>query len=174
MEAVSAAAGNSGIRWRRGLSNVPVPPQHLVGVAAAVLLGRCGAVLRRPAAAPVRAAGLLLAGAGVLLAGSAWRAARPVLLAQPRALVVAGPYRHSRNPMYLAWLLLHAGVGIAAGSGWVVLSLPAAAFLMHRDILDEERRLLEAFGSEHANYAARTPRYLCRSTTQNHPLGRDG
>lgn len=116
----------------------------------------------------------MLGGTGVLLAAAARWAARPVNLAHPRALVVSGPYKHGGNPMYLAWLLLHAGTGTAAGSGWVALTLPAAALLVHREIRGEERRLREGFGSEYANYAARTPRYLGRRTTQNHPFGRDG
>ena len=167
METPSAAA-----RWRRGLSNVPVPPQHLAGLGAAVLLGRLGATHRpRPAAS---ASGALLAGSGVLLAACAWRAAGPVLLADPAALVVSGPYRRSRNPMYLAWLLFHAGIGTAVRGGWVALSLPVAALLVHRDVLAEERRLLEAFGSQYSHYAARTPRYLRLGTTQKNPFGRDG
>lgn len=117
---------------------------------------------------------MVLAGTGVLLAVTAWRAARPVQLAHPQALVVSGPYRHSRNPMYLAWVLLHAGIGTAAGSGWTALTLPAAALLVHREILGEERRLVEEFGSLYADYAARTPRYLRLGTTQNDPFGRDG
>lgn len=172
MEPGSAAVDNRIARWRRGLSNVPVPVPHLAGLGAAVLLGRLGAAHRQtPAAA---ACGMLLAGSGVLLAAAAWRAARPVDLACPQALVVSGPYRLSRNPMYLAWLLFHAGTGIAAGSDWTALTLPAAALLVHRAIRDEERRLLEEFGSRYAHYAACTPRYLRLCTTPKNPCARDG
>lgn len=170
-----SAAGRCATRGHRGLSNVPVPPQHVAGLGAALLLGRRGAAAgRHPAPLRARAAGVVLAGTGVLLAVTAWRAARPVQLAHPQALVVSGPYRHSRNPMYLAWMLLHAGIGTAAGSGWTALTLPAAALLVHREILGEERRLIEEFGSPYADYAARTPRYLRLGTTQNDPFGRDG
>ncbi|MDQ0093779.1 methyltransferase family protein [Paeniglutamicibacter psychrophenolicus] len=172
MGSISPAADSRSARWRRGLSNVPVPVPHLAGVGAAVLLGRLGATPRQPPAAA--ACGTLLAGSGVLLAAAAWRAARPVDLARPQVLVVSGPYRLSRNPMYLAWLLFHAGAGTAAGSGWTALTLPAAALLVHRAIRDEERRLLEEFGSRYEHYAACTPRYLRLRTTQKNPFGRDG
>lgn len=172
MESISSAADSRGARWRRGLSNVPVPVPHLAGLGAAVLLGRCGTAHRQAPAAV--ACGTLLVGSGVLLAAAAWVAARPVDLARPQALVVSGPYRLSRNPMYLAWLLVHAGAGAAAGSGWTALTLPAAALLVHRAIRYEEQRLLEEFGSRYAHYAARTPRYLRLRATQKYPISRDG
>jgi protein-S-isoprenylcysteine O-methyltransferase Ste14 len=139
------------------VSNVPLPEPHLVGVAAALVLHR---VHPWPLPGPRRVH--LLAGAAPIAAGgwlvvwSVW-AARQVDLAYPGQLVTTGPYARSRNPMYAGWALLHAGAGVAAGSGWI---LPAAAGLVHRQVRREEQDLGADFGDQFGRYQAAVPRYL--------------
>jgi hypothetical protein len=62
--------------------------------------------------------------------------------------------------MYAGWALLHAGAGVAAGSGWILAALPAAAGLVHRQVRREEQDLGADFGGEFACYRAAVPRYL--------------
>ncbi|MDR7448826.1 MAG: methyltransferase, partial [Armatimonadota bacterium] len=68
--------------------------------------------------------GALLVAASAALAGAALRefrrAGTPVEVWRPATtLVTTGPYRRSRNPLYLALTLLYLGLGIAVGSLWV-------------------------------------------------------
>jgi protein-S-isoprenylcysteine O-methyltransferase Ste14 len=95
-----------------------------------------------------------------VVAGACTVAAGAVDLAEPTALVTAGPYAASRHPMYLAWALLHAGVGLLSGSAWVVVTLPAAAGWVHAEAVSEERSLAARFPAEFARYRAAVPRYV--------------
>jgi protein-S-isoprenylcysteine O-methyltransferase Ste14 len=75
-------------------------------------------------------------------------------------LVTSGVYATSRNPMYVGWALLHVGAGLIGGSAWVLGAFPVATWLVHRQILREERELGEVFGDQFAHYRAAVPRYL--------------
>ncbi|HEY8063408.1 MAG TPA: isoprenylcysteine carboxylmethyltransferase family protein [Methylosinus sp.] len=77
------------------------------------------------------------------------------------SLVVAGPYRWSRNPIYVSHVALVAGIGLAFGSVWMILLTPALAFLLQRLAIErEERHLSQRFGAEFDAYVARTRRWL--------------
>jgi protein-S-isoprenylcysteine O-methyltransferase Ste14 len=144
--------------WR--LANVPVPPAHVVGLVAAVVLQR---VSPRP---PVRKRWLLalpLTAAGTALATASVRAAGEVHLAQPDQLVTTGPYAVIRHPMYVAWGLIHLGLGLATGSRWTLLTAPLAAVVVHGETTAEERRLLVLFPAQMGRYRTTTPAYVPRS-----------
>jgi len=77
------------------------------------------------------------------------------------ALITLGPYRFTRNPLYLALALLHAGLGITAGLGWILLLLPAALLVVHHGVIRREERYLECkFGRDYLDYKARVRRWL--------------
>lgn len=82
----------------------------------------------------------------------------------PRGLVTSGPYRHSRNPMYIAVALILVGwaFGFASTVLWVYALVVMVAFHL-RVRLREERWLSETHYSEWPRYAASTPRWLFRS-----------
>lgn len=147
-------------RVARWVSNVPLPEPHLLGLAAAMLLHR---VLpwTLPGARRMYqiAAASQIAAGSYLVVRSVW-ASRQVNLAHPGQLVTTGPYARSRNPMYIGWALLHTGIGVSAGSGWILVSLPAAAGLVHRQVRREEQDLGADFGDEFEHYQAAVPRYL--------------
>ena len=79
---------------------------------------------------------------------------------QPTALIVDGPFRVSRNPIYCLFLLPIAALGI--------YSLPAAfitgtiyVWMMNRLVIcTEELALTKQFGDDYRHYAAKTPRWL--------------
>jgi protein-S-isoprenylcysteine O-methyltransferase Ste14 len=112
------------------------------------------------AAAPLVAAGLvLIAWARVHLAraGTTWS---PIAPDRAATLVTDGPYRWSRNPIYLGLLLVLLGVVLFLRSP-VALVL-AAAFVAYEDrfqIQPEERALQAQFGKEFEQYMARTRRW---------------
>lgn len=76
------------------------------------------------------------------------------------AIVCAGPYRFSRNPIYLAFSLLQLGVAIWVDSLWLLATLIAAVALIHVVIAREERYLERKFGAEYLTYKASVRRWL--------------
>ncbi len=77
------------------------------------------------------------------------------------ALIRSGPFRWSRNPIYLAFAIVHLGVALWFGKTWVVLTLPAAvAITRYGVIAPEERYLTAKFGDEYRNYLAAVRRWL--------------
>lgn len=78
-----------------------------------------------------------------------------------RAIVSDGPYRFSRNPIYLALVLIYVGGGIAVGSLWVLALLVPCLAVMHWGvILREERYLENKFGDDYRRYKASVRRWL--------------
>ncbi len=77
------------------------------------------------------------------------------------ALTIAGPYRFTRNPMYLAFALMSAGVAAVANALWPLLLVPVIVLVIQRvAILPEERYLAAKFGAEYLAFKARVPRWL--------------
>lgn len=113
---------------------------------------------------------LLWAGWGVVLVGTglsvwsiaAFRIARTAIMPMfpASSLVTTGPYRHSRNPMYVSLLLVYAGLGLIYNSAWPALFLPLVWILIHWVIRREERALLQAFGDRYAAYAQTVGRWF--------------
>ncbi|HUP00744.1 MAG TPA: isoprenylcysteine carboxylmethyltransferase family protein [Gemmatimonadota bacterium] len=79
----------------------------------------------------------------------------------PTALVEAGPYRVTRNPMYWGVALILLGIGICVGT-WPFLLTPLAFLLtMNSLYVPREERILErAIGQEYREYRKRVRRWL--------------
>ena len=76
------------------------------------------------------------------------------------ALLTTGPFRLTRNPMYLAWELIIVGVGLAFNAPWVILMAIPAAILTRRLVIDKEERYLDTkFGAEYRDYKSRVRRW---------------
>ena len=86
----------------------------------------------------------------------------PVPGNQPTTTIVtAGPYRFSRNPIYLAFSLFQLGIAVGINSAWpLVTLLPAIALIAFVVIPREERYLSVRFGEEYARYRASVRRWL--------------
>lgn len=79
----------------------------------------------------------------------------------PSALVTAGPYRFSRNPMYLANLMILAGVALVLGAPLaLILLVPFREVLLRLFILPEEAVLERELGQPYRDYKARVRRWL--------------
>ncbi|HLZ21035.1 MAG TPA: isoprenylcysteine carboxylmethyltransferase family protein [Ktedonobacterales bacterium] len=77
------------------------------------------------------------------------------------ALVVSGPYRYSRNPMYLGLVLLFTGAAVMLADTWALLFvLPLVLYTQTRVILPEERYLQRAFGDTYRAYCSHVRRWL--------------
>jgi len=77
------------------------------------------------------------------------------------ALVTTGPYRYSRNPIYLAFTLFQAGIGVAVNSAWVLgLLIPTVALIIFQVIAREERYLERRIGAPYLRYQASVRRWI--------------
>jgi protein-S-isoprenylcysteine O-methyltransferase Ste14 len=79
---------------------------------------------------------------------------------KPKHLLAAGPYRWSRNPMYVGEIALWLGWALWFGSPVVLAGAVLLALAMQRAIVREERALLDAFGDEYRAYRETVPRWL--------------
>jgi len=78
-----------------------------------------------------------------------------------RTVVRTGPYRFSRNPIYLAFSLLQLGLAVWVNSLGLLLTLIPAHALMALVVIPREERYLEArFPSEYSSYRAAVRRWL--------------
>jgi protein-S-isoprenylcysteine O-methyltransferase Ste14 len=106
----------------------------------------------------------IAAGVGVILwAGYLFHRCGTTVLpfGKASALVTAGPYRFTRNPMYLGMVSGLAGVVLLLGSVTPALVVPAFALLVQKLFIEpEERQLEEAFGEEYRRYEQRVRRWL--------------
>ena len=141
------------------------PLIYLVAIAGGLALHRAWP-RPMPAGAPVRLLGVVQVVASVLLFGLSvqrFRAAgTPVPARKPTtAIVRTGPYRFSRNPIYLAFSMLQLGIAIWVGSWWLVATLAVALAIIHYVVVPREERYLEArFGAEYRDYKAAVRRWL--------------
>lgn len=119
-----------------------------------------------PWAAVLAMAGLFLAAAGLALDLAtmlAFRRHQTTVLPHRGAtrLITDGPFRFSRNPIYVGNTLLVAGAGLVFGVAWLVPAALAGAYATQKLAIEREERHLELrFGETWAAYAARTPRWL--------------
>jgi len=107
----------------------------------------------------------LVGAAGLLAASALWAMRRAGTNVSPNApstaLVVEGPFRVSRNPVYLAGALLLVGVATLNNALWVLLLLPLALIVVQRGVVAREERYLERrFGAEYLAYKARVRRWV--------------
>ena len=89
-------------------------------------------------------------------------AGTPVPARKPTtAIVRTGPYRFSRNPIYLAFSLFQLGIAIWVNSLWLLATLVGAVALVHCVVIRREEHYLERrFGAEYLDYKAAVRRWL--------------
>ncbi|MFD1212947.1 methyltransferase family protein, partial [Arthrobacter sp. GCM10027362] len=124
-----------------------------------------------PGGLPARVLGAVLTAAGAaVVADSFVRFAAegtgtPAPVAPAKYLVVTGPYRYVRNPIYLGVAAAIAGQSLLLGQrkllgyGMLVL-VPAAVFVR----IYEEPELLRTFGEEYGEYRRNVPAWIPRPT----------
>ena len=81
---------------------------------------------------------------------------------QPSSTIVnSGPYRFTRNPLYVSLATLYLGIGLWKNSLWVILLLVPLLFVMTRQVIAREEAYLErAFGDTYLNYKSQVRRWL--------------
>jgi protein-S-isoprenylcysteine O-methyltransferase Ste14 len=83
-----------------------------------------------------------------------------IITTPPDKLFTAGPYRFSRNPMYVSATAVFIGICLATAN--IVLGgyLPVVILLQHFMVLAEERTCRAKFGESFDSYVKQVPRYL--------------
>jgi protein-S-isoprenylcysteine O-methyltransferase Ste14 len=77
------------------------------------------------------------------------------------ALVTEGPFRYSRNPIYVALTLLYVGVALLINALWILLLVvPAVLVFRYGVIAREEAYLTRKFGDAYRQYTAQVRRWL--------------
>jgi len=141
------------------------PLIYLSAMVAGLVLQRLWPVAVVPEAweAPLGAPLILAAVLVFLLSVAAFRrAGTPIQSVRPTTrLVQTGPYRFSRNPIYLAFTSLHLGVGFWVNSAWLFGTLLLTLLLMSYGVIAREERYLERnFGDEYVRYKAAVRRWF--------------
>lgn len=112
------------------------------------------------------AAGAAMVLASALLFLSSVRALRaagtPVPGNQPTTNIVrTGPFRISRNPIYLSFFVLQLGIALWIGSLWMLATLLPAAAVVARVVVRREERYLESrFGEQYGSYRDSVRRWI--------------
>ncbi|OLS23158.1 MAG: hypothetical protein HeimC2_27760 [Candidatus Heimdallarchaeota archaeon LC_2] len=79
----------------------------------------------------------------------------------PSKLVFEGPYKHSRNPIYLAVVIMLVGLAIVTTSLLLTILTLVLFFLFHIKFIGwEEKNLEEVFGDEYLDYKKRVRRWI--------------
>ena len=146
-----------------GLKFINLPPVWLLGCMA---LAWAIATLHAPWGESFVWFGRVMIGASLALmvwAAMAFRRARTTIVPHlyPSALVETGPFRYSRNPIYLADIVILAGWCVSLGSPLALITLgPLYAALLYLFILPEEARLSATLGAPYTAYRARVRRWF--------------
>ena len=141
----------------------PVIFAGAVGVGLALQKARPLPVLpvgvRKPLGVGMAATAIALGGSAVAALKGAGTNVNPY---QPTSAIVAGgPYRFSRNPIYLGMAMLGAGIGLLANAGWVLALLPAAVAVIEKGVIErEEAYLHRSFPVAYQAYKERVRRWL--------------
>jgi protein-S-isoprenylcysteine O-methyltransferase Ste14 len=76
-------------------------------------------------------------------------------------IVRTGPYRFSRNPIYLAFILFVLGLSVWLNNAWLLVTLLPAVGLIAMVVIPREERFLERnFNDQYLSYKARVRRWL--------------
>ena len=152
----------------RPIAPLMAPPPLYFGVAFGI-----GALIQAhwPAAlSPVPEAlsviGSFIIAAGVILAlslVSTFLIRRTTLnpFAEPSVFLAAGPYRLSRNPMYLSVIIVYLGGTLLLGSPWPLLTIAAPLLILARPVIPyEEAQMAATFGEAYSSYCQRVRRWI--------------
>lgn len=115
---------------------------------------------------PIRSIGLTLFVVGVFVAcwakfamGKSWGMPAQHDVQIQKELVTHGPFRYTRNPIYVGMILMSFGVAIALKSAFILLIFVIYNYI-YTQILIEERLLEKVFGKKYRDYMHAVPRFV--------------
>ena len=161
----SHVPARGGIAADQGVVVLARPPiVYLVSILAGFGLNAVWPVRMAPdAVEPLGGMLILLAVALFALSVREFRRARtPIRTRKPvMSIITNGPYRFSRNPIYLSFTLLQLGLGVWANSVWLVgMLIPTLVLMSYGVIAREERYMAQKFGDEYLQYKRAVRRWF--------------
>jgi protein-S-isoprenylcysteine O-methyltransferase Ste14 len=144
----------------------PLIPVAGLGVSLVARLLRRTPIVPGWLAGPRKEVGVVLIAAGVGLAGWAamtfQRSDTSVSVHdESTALVEEGPYRYTRNPIYVGGTAAYTGITLLLNNLWGILLLPVMTAALQRGVIEREEAYLRGkFGEAYEAYTARVPRWL--------------
>lgn len=106
----------------------------------------------------------IVAGSLIVIPGLILRGIASGFVQKNTQLTMAGPYAHTRNPLYLGSVILAAGFAVAARSLWIAIIFLALFLLIYVPVVRSEEDFLRAHFPEFNDYARRVPRFVPRLT----------
>lgn len=158
MTTTETANDNPGVRF-------PPPVAYVAAVGVGYLMQRLAPLPIGGGIVRVAAAWTFVAGWAVVVIAAFyafWSRHTTIVPVRPATtLVVAGPYRFTRNPMYVALALLTLAVGLWMNTWWVILLLVPALIVIDRIVIAREEAYLgRRFGAEYDQYTRRVRRWI--------------
>ena len=149
---------NPGVRF-------PPPLLYALAVIGGYLLNRRwplpvgGGVFIKVLAWALTLASLALAASSI---GNFRRSRTSIVPVRPAtALVIAGPYRFTRNPMYVGMAALTLALALFLDTWWVIMLLPPVLLVVRLFVIaPEERYLRRRFGADYVAYTRRVRRWV--------------
>jgi protein-S-isoprenylcysteine O-methyltransferase Ste14 len=140
----TTAPQSAAVTWKRVARRIRVP------------LGFCFAAVYLWLAEPTWP--WMAVGAVLVAAGLALRASASGHVRKNSELTTTGPYRYTRNPLYLGSLMVGCGFAVAARSWWVALSVAVLFAAIYWPVILAEEEFLRAQFAGFDDYARRVPR----------------
>jgi protein-S-isoprenylcysteine O-methyltransferase Ste14 len=145
----------------------PPPLVFLGAIIAGVIVQRMVTPLSLQVAAGIRVAAgvlILVCGTSLVISARIWftrTGQSPIPWKPTPELILRGPYRFTRNPMYVGVTLFVVGLGLTLNDIWISLFAAPALLVVHFiAVLPEERYLAEKFGESYRNFHAQVRRYV--------------
>jgi protein-S-isoprenylcysteine O-methyltransferase Ste14 len=145
----------------------PPPLVFLGAIIAGVIVQRMATPLSLQVAAGIRVAAgvlILICGTSLVISARIWftrTGQSPIPWRPTPELILRGPYRFTRNPMYVGVTLFVVGLGLTLNNIWISLfAVPALVVVHFIAVLPEERYLAEKFGEGYQSFLARVRRYV--------------
>lgn len=154
---MSERPDNPGVR-------VPPPAFYALAVLAGYLLNRRWPLSVNGGVGTIALAWGLVIASGALMASGIgtfrWRTSI-VPIRPATTLVIAGPYRFTRNPMYVGLAALTVALGLVIDSWWSIVLLVPVLFAVRTFVIAPEERYLERrFGADYVRYTQRVRRWM--------------
>jgi protein-S-isoprenylcysteine O-methyltransferase Ste14 len=107
---------------------------------------------------------LILLGVGLNI-GCAWRFKKAQTRIEPwratSSIITDGPYRYSRNPIYVGFAFIAVGIALAFNTCWILLSALAFVLIANKFVIEREEEYLERkFGESYLDYRRGTRRWI--------------
>lgn len=90
---------------------------------------------------------------------SVWTPAEDKSIKHKKELITSGPFKFTRNPIYLGLLMIYSGFFISMKS-YLIIVVPFIAWFFYKKVLEEERTLEKDFGSDYLKYKSKVRKFI--------------